>query len=476
MRKSIAEKLLTLLSGLIPRIELQTVADKIKGGRDPGFQTPLGIISLARSFLKDSARLLQSRNVGKDDLIELANTNDGLLGALVKKDSDESVQTQMDKVTSVHNCISSLVTVNKNRLFDEDEALAAQKTLRDSEENLQAAVARIEKALIQDARVMMCTIGSSHKLPVLKVKADENNCDSDDESEVFASVRSLDVKTIAIFDEAGCIPSYEMIGLTRLGRQIDAIVAVGDQHQLPPYNPQQSSGRRKRFGSGQYSSRKPPITKVESILEASGRNADDPCKIKLTVQYRVPRDIAAILNARIYRGDYNTINGNDSCGVESTGFSLVHVPRDERREEKYVNRGEIEVCIDLVRQVLAKQDGGNIMVLTPYKKQQRELEFQFVKANLRKDKRISKGKEHDEIPILTIDQCQGQEADYVFLSLVQRPTSFLDKHRMNVALSRTRYRLFLLTNKTEFRKASLDSQWECNLIAKDLLRLDAAKA
>jgi len=44
-----------------------------------------------------------------------------------------------------------------------------------------------------------------------------------------------------------------------------------------------------------------------------------------------------------------------------------------------------------------------------YKNQQREFEFQ-----LKDQKGVSK------ISVLTIDQCQGQEADAVILSLVQR--------------------------------------------------------
>ena len=75
--------------------------------------------------------------------------------------------------------------------------------------------------------------------------------------------------------------------------------------------------------------------------------------------------------------------------------------------------------------------------------------------------------------MLTIDQCQGQEADLVFLSLTQRPTRFLNKNRFNVALSRVRQKLFLLCDKNDFQAAAKNSSWECNLLAKDLLQLAA---
>ena len=73
--------------------------------------------------------------------------------------------------------------------------------------------------------------------------------------------------------------------------------------------------------------------------------------------------------------------------------------------------------------------------------------------------------------MLTIDQCQGQEADVTILSLVQKPTRFLNKNRLNVALSRVRKKFYFLTDKREFRKAASNKDWDCHLMATDLLEL-----
>lgn len=99
------------------------------------------------------------------------------------------------------------------------------------------------------------------------------------------------------------------------------------------------------------------------------------------------------------------------------------------------------------------------MILLQYKKQQREIQFQFKK----------KGYDDESITILTIDQCQGQEADVVIISLVQKPTKFLTKNRFNVALSRVRKKLYLLTDRRRFLEASKNTDWECYLMARDLL-------
>lgn len=101
------------------------------------------------------------------------------------------------------------------------------------------------------------------------------------------------------------------------------------------------------------------------------------------------------------------------------------------------------------------------MNLLQYKKQQRKLQYEIKQS----------GFAEDCVPVLTIDQCQGQEADLVILSLVQRPTRFLNKNRFNVALSRVRKKLFLLCDKKDFQDAAKNSSWECALLAKDLLQL-----
>mmetsp|Transcript_11356 Transcript_11356/g.21257 ORF Transcript_11356/g.21257 Transcript_11356/m.21257 type:complete len:121 (+) Transcript_11356:1908-2270(+) len=101
------------------------------------------------------------------------------------------------------------------------------------------------------------------------------------------------------------------------------------------------------------------------------------------------------------------------------------------------------------------------MILTPYKNQQREFEFQL-------KKKIAD--ENDDRPtVLTIDQCQGQEVDVVIFSMVQKPTQFLTKNRLNIALSRVRKKLFVLCDTHSLRKACSNSKWEARLLAECLL-------
>ena len=93
-----------------------------------------------------------------------------------------------------------------------------------------------------------------------------------------------------------------------------------------------------------------------------------------------------------------------------------------------------------------------------YKNQQREFEFE-----------LKKQKHTVEITVLTIDQCQGQEADAVILSLVRRPTRFLTLNRLNVAMSRVRKRLYILTDFKDLQEACRDTKWDSARLASDLL-------
>ena len=101
---------------------------------------------------------------------------------------------------------------------------------------------------------------------------------------------------------------------------------------------------------------------------------------------------------------------------------------------------------------------SGICHICQYKNQQREFEFQLKRQN-----RAS------EIAVLTIDQCQGQEADAVILSLVRRPTRFLTLNRLNVALSRVRKRLYVLTDFKDLQQACRETKWESARLAADLL-------
>ena len=87
------------------------------------------------------------------------------------------------------------------------------------DEQYKALFLRLEEELPALARLHMSTIGSSHRLP-----GDKNNDAGGDLTRAFGKFTLDDSddnreyeppkETIVIFDEAGCIPSFELLGIT----------------------------------------------------------------------------------------------------------------------------------------------------------------------------------------------------------------------------------------------------------------------
>jgi hypothetical protein len=205
--------------------------------------------------------------------------------------------------------------------------------------------------LFAKSRLHMCTIGSIHRLPCAPAY------------DIIPDMDEKDLReTVVIFDEGGCIPSYEVFGLSRLGCKIVSLIVVGDVHQLPPYCP--GSGNRDRKAQPT-----PLPEKVNSLLDVSAVSSSE-AKVFLTTQYRVPRDIADLLNRHIYKGKYET---PIPASVPEVGFNFVHIPliqaegekqKYKDRQLKYVNQGEIEAALEIISK--SQTDGHtSIIVLTP---------------------------------------------------------------------------------------------------------------
>jgi len=101
--------------------------------------------------------------------------------------------------------------------------------------------------------------------------------------------------------------------------------------------------------------------KVSSLLDASTLTID--CgKVMLTTQYRVPKDLADMLNQRVYRGQYNTC---PKAGVPISGLRMVDVPWSESPRKKYVNPNEVERGLRLLNQLSLEGGIFSTLVITP---------------------------------------------------------------------------------------------------------------
>ena len=261
--------------------------------------------------------------------------------------------------------------ISQQAVFDETRASSLFEKLVAVDSDLTALLERLREELPNDARLHMSTIGSSHQLPIKNASGKAVR----EIEEVFGDLHLDDVmrhtpsrnNTIVIFDESGCIPSFELLGLSRLGRNIEAILLVGDKQQLPPYDPYQRStfknrntrGRRGR--NSRFSSEVVKHESLKSLLEISKLSLDH-AKIMLTTQYRVPRDIADILNVRVYKGLYNTPTNAD---VPSFGLTVVDIKEDPNPRKAYVNSNENQYGLQLLDQLMLARNISDVLIITP---------------------------------------------------------------------------------------------------------------
>ena len=354
-------------------------ASKVSDGLREFLKQPCLTISYLLGTYTEIKAVLKRTMIQEDDVAILVQQNEEFLGSLSLGPSRRAQRERAAKKWNQDEAIAKLEAVADQfskllmtPMFNEDDARSIQSRIRELEEQYRRAEARLTTELPCMARLQMSTIGSSHKLLSKTFEdVDENEDDLLIDFEGLALAEnspSSDENAIVIFDEAGCIPDYELLGLTRLESTIEALILVGDKEQLPPYQSSATcSGRQRkkdfRYGIGRLNNRgwdmaraRPPD--IKSLLDSSRLSLDLGEKVKLTTQYRVPRDIADILNDRVYNGSYKT---SPSCIAPARGLCFVDVRTDPEPRKKYVNKYEVDEVLDIV----CRHQGEQVMILTP---------------------------------------------------------------------------------------------------------------
>lgn len=241
-------------------------------------------------------------------------------------------------------------------IFDETNEIELYNKRSTAEHELRKLKERLKIELPDKGRLFMSTIGSSHKISTMKEKELEDQMD-------FLSLDDSSAKeTVVIFDEAGCIPSFELLGLSRLGRDIQSIVLVGDKNQLPPYNPSNNTNKSKtKNRRGNYFVKNENNDSLKSLLDVSNMSIIDE-KVLLKTQYRVPKDIADLLNVHVYKGNYITC---PKSPIPPRGLNIVHCMEDYSENRKYINLLEVEKALSLFYKLKRNPCIANILIITP---------------------------------------------------------------------------------------------------------------
>lgn len=262
----------------------------------------------------------------------------------------ELVQKKLEYLKSIFQEVLS------EDIFDETNEIELYNKRSTAEHELRKLKERLKIELPDKGRLFMSTIGSSHKISTMKEKELEDQMD-------FLSLDDSSAKeTVVIFDEAGCIPSFELLGLSRLGRDIQSIVLVGDKNQLPPYNPSNNTNKSKtKNRRGNYLVRNENNDSLKSLLDVSNMSIIDE-KVLLKTQYRVPKDIADLLNVHVYKGNYITC---PKSPIPPRGLNIVHCMEDYSENRKYINLLEVEKALSLFYKLKRNPCIANILIITP---------------------------------------------------------------------------------------------------------------
>lgn len=221
-----------------------------------------------------------------------------------------------------------------------------------------------------------------------------------------------------IIDEAATIEEESMPLLFKL--KPSNYVLVGDHMQLGPFT--HVNGFR-------------PMSFFERMVE-NGHSVK-----KLTIQYRMAHSIGEMVSKVFYGGDL--IHGVDR--EEDVLKWKTHKSHEELEDTSYYNAYEIKTVCRLVREYNDKYPTKSVMVIS------------FYMAQLQ---RLRKGMGDRNVSVVTVDSCQGMEADAVFVSCVRsnqcKNIGFCkNKNRLCVALSRAKESLVIVGNRQTFKRDRL---------------------
>lgn len=256
---------------------------------------------------------------------------------------------------------------------------------------------------------------------------------------------------LVIIDEAGkALPGEIMIPLNRARKA----VVIGDHKQLPPVvDPALYRGGEIRFDDV-VAEDEQELFLNKSFFERLYEGCPESSRRMLNIQFRMPPVIANLVN-KFYDGTLETglncLQKTPLC-LDNHLIFIDMKDEPEYREQQHersdggkgspYNLMEVKVACALVRKLRTGYK-GRIVVITPYKRQKKELTDGFRQEGLQ------------DVWADTIDAFQGDEADIIIYCTTrsQKTTKyFSDNARLNVAFSRSRNMLFFLGSSTYLEK------------------------
>ncbi|XP_034250544.1 probable helicase senataxin [Thrips palmi] len=240
---------------------------------------------------------------------------------------------------------------------------------------------------------------------------------------------------VCIVDEATqCLEVETLIPLL-LG--VKTLVLVGDPNQLPA-TILSKIARDKGLSTSLFARLQNVVPKAVQMLD---------------MQYRMHPEILKWPNKYFYHRRLKSPEEIVSCRDSRVlPYSVLSLPfhQDSRGES---NSEEAKLVLQLSELLIdekAIQHDFRVGIVTPYQTQRRLIESMIMGRLPKLNKPL--------VEVNTIDSCQGQEKDIIIISCVRtNGVGFLsDRQRINVALTRAKYAMFICGN---FSSLDRDSMW-----------------
>ena len=200
--------------------------------------------------------------------------------------------------------------------------------------------------------------------------------------------------------------------------------------------------------------------------------------VMLDYQHRMHPDISSVSRKNVYNDealkDYSKWKSviNNYPSPVSCRFEIRDVQNDEPVGRNNYNKAEVDAIREELLSFLEfaesnKKENGKkyeIAVLSFYNHQvyalRKELQRIFKSPSL-----FNFFNDNVHVSLNSVDRFQGQEADIVYLSMVQdSKLGFLDSiSRINVAITRAKEKIIIFGNKTYFSSKQKESEFLCDI-------------
>ncbi|KAG6329772.1 hypothetical protein ID866_9318 [Astraeus odoratus] len=261
---------------------------------------------------------------------------------------------------------------------------------------------------ISGCPVILCTLSmlSSHKLMQLGV------------------FRVIPLQNIVV-DEASQIEIGDYIPLFATATTIRKVTFIGDDKQLPPHGQEKIGG-------------------LQSIFEVDHLHQH---KLLLNIQYRMPPQIGEFISQSVYDSLLESNADHYLSYTEHMTCRFVNVPGQQvSHGTSWKNLAESKAILQLAS--IFQAQGKKFKIITPYDAQRTSLENGLKNAELQWEDKC-----------FNVDSFQGNEEDYIIISLVRSlDLGFLsDLRRTNVMLTRCKRGMVIFTSKLFMEKYGKDS-------------------